>query len=329
MIRRVLLPLTPLYAAALEAKNAAYDRGLVKAQKLKWPVISVGNISVGGSGKTPFVICLAQLLQRQGAHVYVLSRGYGRSSDTVERVDPAGDAERFGDEPLLIAQSANVPVYVGASRYSAGLLAERNQASSGIHLLDDGFQHRKLARAVDIVVMHCSDFEEALLPAGRLREPLDALQRASVLVLREEDADLEAELKRRGIEKPIWRIKRSISIPESLGKAVAFCGIARPDEFFDALQKLGVKLAARRAFGDHHRYSESDMEHLIQVAQAQGANAFLMTEKDFVRLPQTQREKLALVASLKVAKLETILCDETAVLQDLETWLPANSVRSL
>src|SRR5215467_7210589 len=110
-MRRILLPLTPLYAGAVAGKNLAFDHHLAKTQHLRWPVISVGNISVGGSGKTPFVISLAKLLKRQGMHVDVLSRGYGRNSQVVERVDPAGDAERFGDEPLLVEQSAEVPVY--------------------------------------------------------------------------------------------------------------------------------------------------------------------------------------------------------------------------
>jgi tetraacyldisaccharide 4'-kinase len=329
MMGRMLLPLTPLYAAALAAKNAAYDRGFAKAHELKWPVISVGNISVGGSGKTPFVICMAKFLQRQGIHVDVLSRGYGRSSDAVERVDPVGDAERFGDEPLLITQSADVPVYVGASRYAAGVLAERERAETGIHLLDDGFQHRKLARTVDIVVIHRSDFEETLLPAGRLREPAGALKRAAVLVLREEDAGLQLELKRRGIEKTIWWIKRSILLPEKPGKIVAFCGIARPDEFFRLLETPDVEVIAQEAFRDHHRYDETDMQQLIHLAQAQGANAFLTTEKDFVRLSPVQKEMLASIAPLRVAKLETVLVDEAAVLHHLETLLPASFARSL
>ena len=119
----------------------------------------------------------------------------------MERVDPEGEAARFGDEPLLIARAAGVPVYVGASRYEAGLLAERDANERGIHLLDDGFQHRRLARDLDIVVLHASDFEETLLPAGRLREPLASLRRASVVVLRAEDRALEAELRKRGIDR--------------------------------------------------------------------------------------------------------------------------------
>jgi len=329
MMRRVLLPLTPLYAAVVAAKNAAYDRGTAKVLRLHWPVISVGNISVGGSGKTPFVICLAKLLLRQGIHVDVLSRGYGRSSGVVERVDPAGDADRFGDEPLLITQSADVPVYVGANRYDAGVLAEKEQVEPGIHLVDDGFQHRKLARTIDIVLVHRSDFTESLLPAGRLRELIGSLERASVLVLREEDSDLEAELRQREIEKPIWRVRRLIAVPENLERVAAFCGIAYPDEFFQMLRLRDVQVIEMKAFLDHHRYDESDMRELIHLAQSQNANSFLTTEKDFVRLSPKQKEILNSIAALKVAKLETVLSDEAAALSYLETLLPASFARSL
>jgi tetraacyldisaccharide 4'-kinase len=329
MMRRLLLPLTPLYATAVAAKNAVYDRKVTKPQRLKWPVISVGNISVGGSGKTPFVICLAELLKRHGVLVDVLSRGYGRNSGAVERVDPAGDAERFGDEPLLIAQSADVPVYVGSSRYASGYLAEREQAVTGIHLLDDGFQHRKLARSVDIVLMHRSDFQETLLPSGQLREPISSVKRASVVVLREEDGDLEQKLKQPGIEKTIWWIRRSIAVPDNAGKVVAFCGIARSDEFFQMLAQHHVQTVATRAFRDHHRYVEEDIRQLIQEAQTHSANTFVTTEKDFVRLLPRQKEMIAFVAALQVAKLETRLCDEAAALRHLETLLPAVFKHSL
>lgn len=327
-MRRALLPLVPLYAAGLAAKNAAFDRGWAKVQQLRWPVISVGNISVGGSGKTPFVICLAMLLQRHGARVDVLSRGYGRSSDAVERVGPAGNAERFGDEPLLIAQSTNVGVYVGASRYAAGILAEGDQSEGAIHILDDGFQHRKLARAVDIVLIHRSDFEEMLLPAGRLREPISSLRRASIVVLREEDADLELKLKKRGIEKPIWWIERSIIVPDNLGKTLVFCGIAHSDEFFCVLEQGGVEIVSRRVFRDHHRYSDDDLRELIREAQAHSATALFTTEKDFVRLSSRQKEMLAGAAPLQVAKLEVRLRDEMSALAHLETLLPSGLVHS-
>jgi tetraacyldisaccharide 4'-kinase len=328
-MRRLLLPLTPVCAAAVAVKNAAFDQGWAKARQLRQPVISVGNISVGGSGKTPFVICLAKLLTQNGISVDVLSRGYGRNSDAIERVDPAGSAERFGDEPLLIAQSAYVPVYVAASRYAAGLLAERDNSGTGVHLLDDGFQHRKLARNVDIVLVHRSDFAETLLPAGRLREPLSSLRRASILVVREEDADLEPKLKQRGIDKPTWWMTRSIVAPENAGRVLAFCGIAHPDEFFQSLRTNGVEIAATHAFRDHHAYSQADVQQLLQAAKAQSADTFLTTEKDFVRLSPEQREALTSSAPLKAVKLEAHLRDEIAVLRQLRAVLPAIFERPL
>jgi len=325
MIRPLLWPLTPLYAAALATKNAAYDRGWLKAQRLKWPVVSIGNISVGGSGKTPLVIAIADLLVQHGIRINVLSRGYGRSSDAVERVDTTGNSERFGDEPLLIAQAANVSVYVGASRYAAGLLAEKEQPGLCVHLLDDGFQHRKLARSVDIVVVHRSDFEEALLPSGSLREPLSALQRASILVVRKEDADLEVRLRQQGIEVPIWWVERSTQTPQNAGRTLAFCGIARPEEFFLSLKADGIDTVATQAFHDHHGYGKADIEQLTDAAKAHAAQTFLTTEKDSVRLSLEQRDALSKVAPLKTVKLTARFLDETAVLQQLLAWLPAIS----
>ena len=164
-MNRALLALTPLYAAAVAAKNLAYDRGWLRAEHLRGPVISVGNLSVGGSGKTPLTLRLAELLRERDLAVDVLSRGYGRRSEATAKVDPQGSAQNFGDEPLLMAR-AGVLVYVGDSRYEAGMLAERDAGSPRVHLLDDGFQHRQLARNVDVVVLHRGDFADQLLPAG-------------------------------------------------------------------------------------------------------------------------------------------------------------------
>ena len=304
----LLTPLVPLYAAALAAKNLAYDRHWITAKRLEGPVVSIGNLSVGGAGKTPVVIRLAQLLREAGHSIDVLSRGYGRSSDEVTRVDPAGSASHFGDEPLLIARTG-VPVYVGADRYAAGLLAERSQAASGIHLLDDGFQHRRLARDLDIVVLHPSDFNQHLLPAGRLREPLSALHRAQAVILRAEDRHLEAELRRRNVTAPIWVQHRRLAI-DPAGRPVAFCGIALPDELFAALKAQGVDLAATFAYRDHHTYSVSDVDSLLELGSRHNAESFITTEKDFVRLTPAQRARLE---PLLIARLEVTFEDEAAV----------------
>jgi tetraacyldisaccharide 4'-kinase len=312
----LLAPLVPVYAAIVSAKNLAYDRGWLRPKKLGWPVISVGNLSVGGSGKTPVVIRLAQLLTEQGIDVDVLSRGYGRSSSQVERVNPDGTAQRFGDEPILIARSAGVPVYVGASRYEAGSLAESERSGPGVHLLDDGFQHRKLARNVDIIVLHASDLKQLLIPAGRLREPLKALSRASIIVLRAEDRQIEKELRQRGVDAPVWIQHRRL-LPESVTQSVAFCGIARPEEFFAALRASGVEIAATHAYSDHHAYTGQDIDHLIRLSRDKRAQSFITTEKDWVRMTSGQREQLASTAPLNVARLEVIFEDEPAVTAQL------------
>ena len=336
MSRWYLAPLAAIYGGVVAGKNLAYKNRWLKAKRLRRPVISIGNLSVGGSGKTPLTIRLAELLTAEGIAVDVLSRGYGRSSRTTERVDPAGDAERFGDEPLLIARRAGVPVFVGASRYQAGLLAENaaDQSSTvhlpsihlpGVHLLDDGFQHRQLARDVDIVVVHRSDFVERLLPAGRLREPLSAVRRADFLALREEDADLEPRLHRLRVTAPILWMQRSLTMPKELavtaGKVIAFCGIARPDEFFSALIASDINIELAITFADHHRYSRGDMNRLKTAAAEAHADAFVTTEKDAVRLDPTLLQILESVAPLRVARLEVSLRDEASVLQQLRAKL--------
>lgn len=318
---RALLPFVPLYAAAVGAKNLAYDRGWARARQLRWPVISVGNLSVGGSGKTPLVIRLAELLREQGIAADVLSRGYGRHSTAIARVDPDGSAEQFGDEPLLIARATGVPVFVGSSRCAAGELAERDASAPRLHLLDDGFQHRQLARAVDIVVLHRSDFATGLLPAGRLREGFSSLRRAQIVAMREEDQDLEPELRRRGCNLPIWWMTRRLEIP-SLSTAIAFCAIARPEEFAAEVQRQGIALAATRFWRDHHRYREGDISALIALCRQHQAEAFLTTEKDLVRLSQAQRHALRAAAPLHTAKLVVRLHDEGAAIAQLLGFLP-------
>jgi tetraacyldisaccharide 4'-kinase len=314
----LLAPFALVYASLMRARNARFDR--MAAQRLQWPVVSIGNLSVGGAGKTPLVICLARLLQRGGFHPDVLSRGYGRSSKEIARVDSAGDAERFGDEPLLVARAAGVPVYVGASRYEAGLLAEAELGREGqhVHLLDDGFQHRQLARNVDIVIIHRSDLQQRLLPAGRLREPLSSLQRAGVIVLRQEDAELESAL-RVYAEKEcrFWHVRRTLSLSIPVKRALAFCAIARPAEFFEALAAVGVEVVERMTFRDHHRYTATDIERLAELGRRHRCDAFVTTAKDEVKLDASMRLRLNVVAPLRIASLVVELEDEAAVLAQL------------
>lgn len=317
-------PLTGLYGAGIALRNTLFDRGVLPALRLDRPVISVGNLSAGGSGKTPFVIALGELLKERDIRFDVLSRGYRRKTRGVLVVDPQGSAADFGDEPVLIARRLGVPVIVGESRYQAGQLAEQ-KFQTQLHLLDDGFQHRSLARDFEIVLLAPGDLEDRLLPSGRLREPLSSLQRADAIVLPQDLTAGHPALR----EKPVWRMTREIEItgihlknvlregtafavplapPQSGGfspgvppSPIVFCGIARPQPFFAQVRAAGVSPAAEIAFRDHHAYDTNDIRRLVAIRRESGADGFLTTEKDAINLGplRADLEPLA-VATLKL-----------------------------
>ncbi|HZY61530.1 MAG TPA: tetraacyldisaccharide 4'-kinase [Edaphobacter sp.] len=323
--RPLLLPLTPLYAAGLAIKDLAQRQGWLKQRRLEHPVISVGSVSAGGAGKTPFVMMLAAMLRRRGYDVSILTRGFGRAPETIERVDPKGDAEWFGDEPMLMAQMPGVPVFVGADRYEAGLLAEQSESSEkiAVHLLDDGFQHRKLARDVDIALLTRDDVQDWLLPAGNLREPLAMLRKADVIVVREEEAEeLEGfldRLKKEDKRPSVWMIRRSLQMDRILARPLAFCGIARPENFTAMLAAKGYDPVETVAFPDHHAYSARDITRLVEKARKHNADGLITTEKDAVKLTPAMREQLGAVGPLLVARLSVELVDEQEALLRLIT----------
>lgn len=335
--RRLLLPLVPVYRLAMAARELWFDSGLSPVERLTYPVISVGNLSTGGSGKTPLTIALAKALAARGMRPDVLSRGYGRQTGEPAHVIAEGTAEDFGDEPLLIARETGVDVYVAPRRFDAGVLAEADAelarpavapgpagqdvtpasdaslggensafgaagpegdpASTGealepppapsfhpIHLLDDGFQHRQLFRNADILLVNLHDWRDMLLPAGNLREPQEAIHRATVIAIPAEEPELEAKLRNAGWEGPVWRLRRKMEIPAVEGPVFAFCGIARPEQFFEGLEDRGLHLVAQLAFPDHYCYSEAILEHKLAEARRAGAKAFITTEKDLARL---------------------------------------------
>ncbi len=289
MKRPLMLPLVPLYAAGLALRDLRLKRGWEPIRRLQHPVISIGNLSTGGSGKTPLTITLARILSASGFHVDVLSRGYGRMSREPARVQPEGTPEQYGDEPLLIAREAGVPVYVAAERYDAGLLAESNSSRDGspqVHILDDGYQHRQLHRDINILLVNREDWHDHLLPVGNLREPLSAATRATALAIPANDSAFEAELRAWGWTGPIWRLRRRMEIPHVPGPVVAFCGIARPEQFFAGLEAAGVDIADRVVFRDHFSYRKADLNDLVDAATlpGSGVSALITTEKDIIRL---------------------------------------------
>ena len=272
-------PLSAIYGGVVGARNALYDQGVLRARRLQGAVISVGNLSTGGSGKTPFVVLLGELLKTRGIKFDVLSRGYGRESKGVRLVDPAGLPQEFGDEPLLIARKLQVPVIVGEDRYEAGRFAE-SRFGMRLHLLDDGFQHRALARDFDIVLVTPQDAGDRLLPAGRLRETLGSLRRADAVVLSSgasaESFPVEGKL--------VWRARRGI-VPQNVPtRPVVFCGIARPQNFVLQLRTANIEPVAEAFYRDHHAYRDADVRELLALKQRSEAGGFVTTEKDAVNL---------------------------------------------
>ena len=293
-------PLAAIYGAVVVARNALYDRRVLRTQRLQGAVISVGNISVGGSGKTPFVILLGELLRARGIRFDVLSRGYGRATRGVLLVDPGGLPRDFGDEPLLIARQLQAPVIVGEDRYEAGRLAE-SRFGAQIHLLDDGFQHRALARDFDIALVTPDDARDRLLPAGRLREPLRSLQRADAVVLTSGASAESFPL----AGKTAWKVRRGIVAQDVPPRPIVFCGIARPQNFLLQLRAAGVDPVAEAFFRDHHAYTEKDIRDLQQLRQRSEAGGFVTTEKDAVNLGGY----LAALAPLAVVAVKMELAD--------------------
>jgi tetraacyldisaccharide 4'-kinase len=301
-------PLASLYGLCVRARNTLYDRGTLPVHRLQGPVVSVGNLSVGGSGKTPFVILLGEMLKSRGIPFDVLSRGYGRATRGTAVVDPGGSVRDFGDEPLLIAQRLAVPVVVGEHRYAAGRAAEQ-RFGPRLHLLDDGFQHRALARDLDIVLVAESDARDRLLPAGRLREPLSALRRCHVVVLTGEawPTDFPIEGKR------VWRVRRAVQVENVGARPVAFCAIARPRNFVAQLRTRGVDPVAEAFFRDHHAYSEKDVADLLALKQRSEADGFVTTEKDVINLGDLRSR----LEPLSVARVQMTLLDPDAALEYL------------
>jgi len=297
-------PLSAIYGAVVATRNRLYDRRFLKVSKLSRPVVSVGSISAGGAGKTPFVILLGELLKQRGILFDVLSRGYGRKSRGALVVDRNGSAAEFGDEPLLIARRLGCPVIVGESRYEAGVLAEQ-QFQSQMHILDDGFQHRSLARDFDIALLTPQDCDDQLLPSGRLRERLASLKRADAVVWAGPGEPVSAKI--------VWRIRRSVGLSGPPSNPIVFCGIARPQAFLGQLKIAGVIPAAFKAYKDHHSYSASDVQELLALRDRHQANGFVTTEKDAINV----RGGMAQLGTVAVAKVVMELVDPADALDTM------------
>ncbi len=310
LARGVLRPLSWSYAAVVGLRANLYRSGWLEAKSAGVPVIGVGNISVGGTGKTPFVIWLAENLRKRGKRVTVVARGFGARRPAVIAPAASGShqaaAEWFDpqrartevpaempDEALLVALRASVPVVTGADRLAACRTAVR-LFSPDVILLDDGFQHLRLARDLDIVLLGPGERQARVLPAGPLREPPAALARADVIV---ETAGGGAEpvMTKQAAALVEWPTAKPLPLERLAGARVfAFAGIARPWSFLEVLDACGARREGFRRFADHHRYSAADWERITRAAA--GCDWIVTTEKDLVKIRATAGEERRLVA---------------------------------
>jgi tetraacyldisaccharide 4'-kinase len=310
-----MIPLSNIFGKITAARNVLYDRGLFKVERLQAPVISVGNISVGGAGKTPFVIALGHELTKRGIAFDILSRGYRRKKPGTLRLPDIADPVLYGDEPALLQQELQVPVFVANRRVLAGRMAE-TVLGLRLHVLDDGFQHRQLHRDFNAVILSPSDLRDRLLPNGRLREPISSLRRADAVVLPE--GFTEAIPGFRGVT---WRIRRRLVFDgEVNGPAFAFCGLALPHQFVDLLRKSAVEVKRTLAFADHHAYTEQDCYKVLAGARDAGAELLITTSKDAIKLMRLQLPT-EFQQRLRVARLITEIIDPEQVLDYLMTSL--------
>ena len=298
---RPLWPLSLLYSSIARAKAWCYSRGVFKKHKLPGTVISVGNLTVGGTGKTPMVLAIAQRLAEEGKHAAILTRGYRGTVEAGMGGVPQSDEVALLRERL----SGKVQLGVGPDRHKNGMVLSRHGVDWLV--LDDGFQHLKLWRDADVVLVDATDpFGGGMvLPAGRLREPLSALRRADIVVVTRSvqapSPAIEAIL-RRHTSSPIFyastrlesvlRLPRlDVALPEQdwlKARFLAFCGIGNPAAFFDDLRTWRFQSIQQRGFADHHAYTADEAAELEQSAASCGADALLCTEKDVWNLRNVQ-----------------------------------------
>ncbi|MBI5585976.1 MAG: tetraacyldisaccharide 4'-kinase [Deltaproteobacteria bacterium] len=330
-----------LYRLGISTRLALYRRGWLPVRRLPFPVISVGNLTVGGSGKTPHVALIAAYFKKKGIRVVVLSRGYGGEKSRSGAViatdrEIVGTVEEGGEEPYWLAEHLpGVPVIIGRNRYRSGMLAfERFQAQLAV--LDDGYQHLALARDMNILLLpaHRPFGEGGLLPIGTLREPESQIKRADLLVItqaemvpEENRPALQTRIQARRPQTPLffssheprslWRFPGREPQPLSWLKdkrVLAFCGLARPESFAHSLRAAGAEVARLVPFRDHYGYREKDLRRLARQAEEAEAAAVVTTEKDALKLPDWLGGPPLFVLQIEV------------VLPDPEFWRRMDSV---
>lgn len=328
-----------LYELGVRARAALYESDLFRTRSLNAPVISVGNLTVGGAGKTPCVAFLARFLCDKGYEVAILSRGYKRESRGRVEVSTGREIlcgpNESGDEPFLLAKSCpGARVVVDRDRYAAGKWLEERERIS-VFILDDGYQHLRLARDLNLLLIDASEpLDQAkVIPFGRLREPMIAMRRADAVIVTRSDQPFD----RRALENTIGRFARAetpvfygrhkmtdlirldgagaVSPADFARERVAVVsGIARPDRFVADLERFGMEIALRRDFDDHHRYTREELSEIFERAREFQAEAVITTEKDAANLPADFAGSSA--PPFLAARIE-FACENEGALKDL------------
>ena len=325
-LRLLLWPVSVLYGDLARLRAWLYARGVLKAKRLSKPVISVGNLTVGGTGKTPMVMWLAERLLAEGKRVGILTRGYKGSGGTSDEI-----------EMMKFRFEKRVLFGVGTDRYVQGLQLEKSGVD--VFLLDDGFQHLQLARDVNILLLDATNAlgREFLLPAGRLREPVPAMQRADLLVITRAETSPATQAAIAQLQKyPVFSASTRLVGFRRLGAGVqtlareeigtglfyAFCGIGNPRAFFLDLKNWGLPLAQTTEFPDHHRYDARDARELEAAARTGGAKALVTTEKDAQNLAGVQFDELPVF----IAVIEFEIPQQEALFAAIHAAFEARSV---
>ncbi|MGQ9499471.1 MAG: tetraacyldisaccharide 4'-kinase [Dissulfurimicrobium sp.] len=303
-------PLSPAYSGVMRLRAWAYKKGFLVAKTLPCPVISIGNITLGGTGKTPFVMAVAEWLKRQDIRPAIVTRGYGGRAGKGPALVSTGEGALLspleaGDEPAMMAnQIRGIPVVAGSDRFNAGLFAINN-LNAQVILLDDGFQHIALNRDIDIVLIKAGrPFGTGrVFPGGDLREPLQAMRRATAIVITDSQILSPDQIKtyRQMVgaiapERPVFlaqtRVKNIMDIDLSM-PIFAFCGIGSPETFFEMCAETGADIRGKKAFRDHHAYTLNDIKQIAEEAIKSGARRVVTTAKDAVKVKDIWQETMA------------------------------------
>ncbi len=341
-MRPLLLPLSLAYGAGVVVRNWFFDIGLLRSQRVSVPVISVGNLSAGGSGKTPFVELLARKLTQKGKKVGVISRGYKRETRGTIVVSngfaKCAEAADSGDEPAQMASKLSGVVVVVDEHRVRGALYAIQKFGVNVILLDDGFQHRYLHRDVDIVVVPAEEAAHPgwMIPGGNRREPVSSLNRADVIAISrcssaqeflaaKASIDSRSDKKVIGLATKVSAFKRastgfSVDLAGLRGKSVvAFSGIGNPKQFEGTLHSLGLNVKDHSSFPDHHSYSEHELEELENVVRTSGADYLVTTEKDLARINSGGSTRNAFIgrAPLFYVEIEQSVIDGESTLNNI------------